>query len=103
MTTPAIRALKTSYPDRQISLMTSTARAVIAPLIAEVDDLMIYDAPWLKATALRTSSAPDLVMIERLRQAEFDAAVIFTVYSQNPLPAALCCYLAEIPLRLAHT
>ena len=32
----------------------------------------------------------------------FDAAVIFTVYSQNPLPAALLCYLAGIPLRLAH-
>ncbi len=32
----------------------------------------------------------------------FDAAVIFTVYSQNPLPAAFLCYLAGIPLRLAH-
>jgi lipopolysaccharide heptosyltransferase II len=28
--------------------------------------------------------------------------VIFTVYSQNPLPAALLCYLAGIPRRLAH-
>jgi lipopolysaccharide heptosyltransferase II len=28
--------------------------------------------------------------------------VIFTVYSQNPLPAAYLCYLAGIPLRLAH-
>jgi lipopolysaccharide heptosyltransferase II len=28
--------------------------------------------------------------------------VIFTVYSQTPFPAALCCYLAEIPRRLAH-
>jgi lipopolysaccharide heptosyltransferase II len=41
-------------------------------------------------------------MIERLRAAEFDAAAIFTVYSQNPLPAALLCYLAGGPLRLAH-
>ena len=28
--------------------------------------------------------------------------MIFTVYSQNPLPAALLCHLADIPLRLAH-
>jgi lipopolysaccharide heptosyltransferase II len=28
--------------------------------------------------------------------------VIFTVYSQNPLPAAYLTYLAGIPLRLAH-
>jgi lipopolysaccharide heptosyltransferase II len=41
-------------------------------------------------------------MIERLAAERFDAAVIFTVYSQNPLPAALLCYLAGIPLRLAH-
>jgi lipopolysaccharide heptosyltransferase II len=41
-------------------------------------------------------------MIEQLRQAQFDAAVIFTVYSQNPLPSAFLCYMAGIPLRLAH-
>src|SRR5581483_533434 len=36
------------------------------------------------------------------REQNFDAAVIFTVYSQNPLPAALMLYLADVPLRLAH-
>src|SRR5437763_12559063 len=42
-------------------------------------------------------------MIERLRAQKFDAAVIFTVYSQNPLPSALLCYVADIPRRLAHS
>ena len=41
-------------------------------------------------------------MIRRLRSLGFDAAAIFTVYSQNPLPSAMLCYLAGIPLRLAH-
>jgi lipopolysaccharide heptosyltransferase II len=41
-------------------------------------------------------------MQDRLRRAGFDAAVIFTVYSQSPLPAAMLCYLAGIPRRLAH-
>jgi lipopolysaccharide heptosyltransferase II len=102
MTTPAIHALKACHPDQWITLMTSTAGAVVAPLLPDVDDLIVYDAPWLKATPVRFSSAPDFEMIERLKAAQFDAAVIFTVYSQNPLPAALLCYLAEIPLRLAH-
>lgn len=102
MTTPAIRALKRYHPDQQITLLTSTAGAVVAPLLADVDDWIIYDAPWLKATPVRSSSILDFEMIERLKAAQFDAAVIFTVYSQNPLPAALICYLAEIPLRLAH-
>jgi hypothetical protein len=41
-------------------------------------------------------------MVARLRAGRFDAAVIFTVYSQNPLPAALLCRLGGVPLRLAH-
>ena len=41
-------------------------------------------------------------MIGRLKAMRFDAAVIFTTFSQSPLPAALLCLLAEIPLRLAH-
>ena len=44
----------------------------------------------------------DRAAIEQLRDGRFDAAVIFTVFSQSPLPAALLCYLADIPLRLAH-
>ena len=102
MTTPAIAALRAFHPDRRITLMTSSAGAAIASLIPVLDDLIVYDSPWLKATAPRLNSNPEFAMIEQLRQANFDAAVIFTVYSQNPLPSAFLCYLAGIPLRLAH-
>jgi lipopolysaccharide heptosyltransferase II len=44
----------------------------------------------------------DLAMVERLARRRFDAAVIFTVYTQSALPAALLCTLADIPLRAAH-
>jgi lipopolysaccharide heptosyltransferase II len=44
----------------------------------------------------------DRALMETLGAREFDAAVIFTVYSQSPLPAAYLCYLAGIPRRLAH-
>lgn len=101
MTAPAMLALKTAQPDRRITLMTSSVGAAIAPLL-DLDDLIIYDSPWLKATAPRTDSLPEFDMIKRLHQAQFDAAVIFTVYSQNPLPSAFLCYMANIPLRLAH-
>ena len=80
----------------------SSAGAGIAPLISDLDNLIIYDSPWLKATAPRVDSTPEFEMIECLREAQFDAAVIFTVYSQNPLPSAFMCYIAGIPLRLAH-
>jgi lipopolysaccharide heptosyltransferase II len=38
----------------------------------------------------------------RLRDGRFDAAVIFTTYSQSALPGAMLCQMAGIPLRLAH-
>ena len=94
MTTPALRALRESLPGRRLTLLTSPAGAEAA--------VLVHDAPWMKATAPRTDSAPEYAMVERLRQGGFDAAVVFTVYSQNPLPSAFLCYLADIPLRLAH-
>jgi lipopolysaccharide heptosyltransferase II len=102
MTTPAIRALKESGSGPRITLLTSSGGAAVARLVPEIDDVLIYDSPWMKATAPRADTGPDFAMIERLRAGSFDAAAIFTVYSQNPLPAAMLCYLAGIPLRLAH-
>ncbi len=102
MTTPAIRALKDSVPNRRITLLTSSAGAAIAPFVPELDHTIVYDSPWLKATAPRNNPRPEYDMIDLLRTQQFDAAVIFTVYSQNPLPSAFVCYMAEIPLRLAH-
>jgi lipopolysaccharide heptosyltransferase II len=102
MTTPAIRALKESAPGRHVTLLTSPAGAEAARLVPEIDAVLVYEAPWMKATPPRRDSKPVYAMAECLRAARFDAAVIFTVYSQNPLPSALLCYLADIPLRLAY-
>src|ERR1700756_5351730 len=102
MTTPALRALKQTMPGLHITLLTSPAGAEAAALIPEVDEVLTYEAPWMKATRPRGCSKADWAMAELLRQRRFDAAVVFTVYSQNPLPAAFLCYLADIPLRLAH-
>jgi lipopolysaccharide heptosyltransferase II len=101
MTTPALAALK-ARRNRSLTLLTSSAAADLAPLLPMIDETMVYDAPWMKATNLRPDGAFDRAMIKQLRRERFDAAVIFTVYSQNPLPAALFCHLADIPLRLAH-
>ncbi len=102
MTTPALHAAKSSAPDRHITVLTSQGGAEAARLSPDVDDVVVYDAPWVKATGGRAGAGLDRQMIRRLSAAGFDAAVIFTVYSQNPLPAAMLCHLAEIPRRLAH-
>ncbi len=102
MTTPAVRALKESVPGRRLFFLTSSNGAEAARLVPEIDEVIVYDAPWMKAAPGRSESSADRAAIERLRGLGLDAAVIFTVYSQNPLPAALLCYLADIPLRLAY-
>lgn len=102
MTTPALRALREQRPDRRITLLTSRAGAQLGELIPEVDRAIAYDAPWMKAPGGDGSAWRDCATVERLRACELDAAAIFTVFSQSPLPAALMCQLAGIPLRLAH-
>lgn len=102
MTTPALSALRGGRPDRHVTLLTSSAARAVAPLLPDVDEVIVYDAPWLKATPRLSSSRGEYAMAERLRRARFDAAAIFTVYSQNPLPSAFLAWLAGIPRRLAH-
>jgi ADP-heptose:LPS heptosyltransferase len=97
MTTPAIRALRAATPDRRITLLASRAGVEVAPLVPDIDAAIRYDAPWMKSTE-SARVAYDLEMRERLAAEHFDAAVIFTVYSQSALPAAMLCHLAEIPL-----
>src|SRR4051812_22744361 len=84
MTTPAMRALKETLGCR-LTLFTSRAGAAVAPLVPEIDDTIVFAAPWMKATLGLTR---DLAMVEKLRARGFDAAGIFTVYNQNPLPPA---------------
>ncbi|HEX7054066.1 MAG TPA: glycosyltransferase family 9 protein [Burkholderiales bacterium] len=99
MTTPAIRALRETL-GCHVTLLTSAAGAATAPFVPEVDETLVFAAPWMKAGG--EAPGDDLATIERLREGRFDAAAIFTVYSQSPLPAAYLCYLAGIPRRLAH-
>jgi lipopolysaccharide heptosyltransferase II len=101
MCTPAMRALRDSRRGRSITLLTSPGGAAAAPFIPELDGVIAYQAPWMKSSAARDPGA-DIAFATGLAQQGFDAAVIFTSYSQSALPAAMLCYLAGIPLRIAH-
>jgi len=100
MTTPSLRALKETF-GCSITVLTSKMGNGIAPFIAEIDDVIVHDVPWIKKTDSSNADAL-LSLIEKIKQKNFDAAIIFTVYSQNPLPAAMLAYMADIPKRLAY-
>jgi ADP-heptose:LPS heptosyltransferase len=101
MCTPAMRALRQACPGRRLTLLTSASGAAAAPFIDELDGAIAYPAPWMKSSAPHAQAA-DAACIAALAAHGFDGAVIFTSYSQSALPAAMLCYLAGIPLRLAH-
>ncbi len=101
MTTPALRALKQTWANSRLTLLTSSAGAAVIPLIPEVDDVISFDVPWVSSDKAQNPAAV-LQMAETLRQRAFDAAIVFTVQSQNPLPAAMLCYLAGIPRVLGY-
>lgn len=98
MSGPAIRALKETF-QCHITVLTSSMGAPITASMPEVDDTIIFDAPWVQSS-MPVSNFDRTVQL--LKEGAFDAAVIFTVYSQNPLPAVMLAYLAGIPRRLAY-
>lgn len=100
MTTPAMRALKHGGRPRRVTLLASAAGQALAPFLPDVDEVIRYDAAWVKNGS--AGNRQDLEAIERIRACGAQAAVIFTVYSQSPLPAALLCHLAGIDRVLAH-
>ncbi len=101
MCTPAMRALKEAAPGRSLTLLASPSGAAAVPFIPELDDAIVHAAPWMKAAS---ADGPDALrtLAATLAARRFDAAVIFTTYTQSALPAAMLCWLAGIPLRLAH-
>ncbi|ETF03642.1 glycosyl transferase [Advenella kashmirensis W13003] len=100
MTTPAMMALKSAGTSRRITLLASPSGAALSPYLNFLEKTITYDAPWVKND--KNDPSADESILSQLRQEKFDAAVIFTVYSQSPLPAALLCRMAGIPLVLAH-
>lgn len=100
MSTPAIHAVKKTL-GCSITVLTSTTAAGIVPFIKDIDDVITADVPWVKAD---TYDGPDSwnSVVEDIRRHQFDGAIIFTVFSQNPMPAILLAWLAGIPNRLAY-
>lgn len=100
LSTPAIRALKETF-SAKITLLTSTKAQGLNTLLPEIDEFLVVDVPWVQNDEAHDPGAY-LNLLVKLRERTFDGCVIFTVYSQNPMPAILLAYLSAIPLCLAY-
>lgn len=102
VTTPAIHAIKATLPHARITLLASPVGAQPGQLNPDIDEVIIYQAPWMDPWhKLPRDPEREQRMIALLREQQFDGAIIFTSFRQSPLPAAYLCYLADIPLRVA--
>lgn len=102
MTAPALASLS-AYGAR-VTLLTSSVAAPVAPLLTGVHDVVALDVPWMKpAETTRPRPSEHRAALERLRVRNFDAAVVFTVSTQDPLCASYLAYQCDVPRIAAHS
>lgn len=101
---PALRTVKTTSPEAKITLLASPAGATIAPLLPEVDDVMVLRPVWQDVgNRIAFDPARERRLVAALARRHFDAALIFTSFSQTPHTPGYVCYLAGIPLRAGES
>lgn len=104
MLTPALRALRVALPDAEVTLLASPTGARMAPLLPWVNGVATEEVLW---QSLAPAGPPDpgreQALVSRLAAGRFDLALIFTSFSQSPLPAGYACVLAGIPVRVGQS
>lgn len=101
---PALRALKETLPQARLTLLASPGGATAAPLLPWVDDVIAWRAIWQDVGG-RMPFEPqrERELVDILAARHFDAALIFTSFSQTPHAPGYVCYLAGIPLRAGES
>lgn len=101
---PALRAVKETSPHARLTLLASPAGTTAAPLLPWVDNVITWRASWQDVGGrVPFDSARERELIDLLAQQNFDAALVFTSFSQTPHVPGYVCYLAGIPLRAGES
>lgn len=97
---PALRALHHAAPQARLTLLTSPAGAAAAGLLPGVTDVLVASPTWQHAgPAGLPDPAAELALAGRIAAGSYDAALVFTSFSQSPWPAGVLCLLAGVPVR----
>ncbi|MDT0266457.1 glycosyltransferase family 9 protein [Streptomyces sp. DSM 44915] len=92
---PALRSVAAG--SATTTLLCGPRGAAAGRLLPGVDEVLVYDAPWVSISppAVRRSTVNELVA--RLAARRFDRALVFASHGQSPLPAALLLRLSGVP------
>ena len=91
---PAVRAVAASG-DRVV-LLVGPQGAAAARLLPGVDDVLLWTCPWIVADPAPVDPADVAQVVEQVRGAQVDRALVLTSFHQSPLPTALVLRLAGV-------
>lgn len=101
---PALRAVKETSPQAHLTLLATPGGATAVPLLPWIDDVILWRPIWQDVGGrMPFDPARERELIDLLAGQEFDAALIFTSFSQTPHVPGYVCYLAGIPLRAGES
>ena len=101
---PALRAVKETSPQARLTLLASPAGATAVSLLPWIDDVITWRPVWQDVGGrMPFDPARERELIDLLAERRFDAALIFTSFSQTPHVPGYVCYLAGIPLRAGES
>ncbi len=100
---PALRAVKETVPAARLTLLATPGGATAAPLLPWIDAVMTWRPVWQDLGHLPFDPQRERELIWALSTRRFDAALIFTSFSQTPHVPGYVCYLAGIPLRAGES
>jgi ADP-heptose:LPS heptosyltransferase len=91
---PAVRAV--AEHAEHVTLLCGPLGEAAGRLLPDVDDILVWQAPWEGVDPPSVEEADVEGFVRRLRDARFDAALILTSFHQSPLPTALMLRMAGV-------
>lgn len=91
---PAIRAVAAAA-DR-VTVLASPAGEAAARLLPGVDDVLVWDCPWIGAPPAAVDRHDVAGLVDRLAAAGIDEALVLTSFHQSALPTALLLRMAGV-------
>ena len=91
---PAVRAVAASADS--VTMLAGPHGEAAARLLPGVDKVMTWRCPWIDPTPDAVDRAEVDALVEQLRTADVDRALVLTSFHQSPLPTALLLRLAGV-------
>jgi ADP-heptose:LPS heptosyltransferase len=91
---PAVRAVAAGA--RRLTMLCSSTGAAAAELLPGVDEVIVFDAPWVSYRPPVVERGAIDALVDRLIALAVDQAVVLTSFHQSPLPLALLLRMAGV-------